>query len=252
FGGIHYDTSTIALADPAVWELRVDTTFTSGTWYKKAYVNADTTGQERLPLPRFGHSMVSDERLRFNRFAGKWGHVGFMYGGKIGASTYSDTLWKLWLFEDGSYGWQPRILGGSVHPGSRARLGLVLDPNQGGLDAFKNPAVRLYLFGGENASGMADSTVYALDPWDSTATWQSWATLGHKLAGMSMTLDPRQTFARTPEAYLPSTRSWQSRLSSSLLLEPEYPPTFAISTGNQDGNRVIAQGADNNMYYLDV
>lgn len=249
FGGVASDTS--AATDTSVYELRFDpTNYSNATWYRKAWANADTSGQVRRPAARWGHAMAWDGVRRYNRFAGRYGHVGFMYGGQLGASAYSDTLWLLWLFEDGTAGWQPKLIGGAA-PGARARHTLILDAREG-LAPSGVSGVRLYVFGGENTA-LADSSMHVLDPWDSTCTWQRWASPGFKLSGQSATLDNALIQVRTPEVYVPSTGYWQSpRLTASPLAEPDFPPTFVISGGTVTGNRVLAMALNDSSYYLDV
>src|SRR5207249_5689087 len=126
-----------------------------------------------------------------NARAGKDGHVGFLFGGQLGATAYSDTLWPLWLFYDGTVGWQPKFFGGP-RPSARARYSMVLDPNQG----FAPPltyGARLYLFGGDSASVTADSSVYVVDPWASSPSWSKWTGLGTTLSRQSVSLDREET-----------------------------------------------------------
>src|SRR5205085_12600917 len=167
FGGVHSDASTPS--DTVVWELRFDPTdYTVATWYQRAWVNADTTSQVRRPAARAGHAMVWDGGTRrFNPYAnggvGKYGHVGFMYGGKLADGSYSDELWLLWLFEDGSAGWQKKSIGGNA-PGARAGHSLILDPREG-LAPSGVVGARLYVFGGNGTdTTVADSSVHVVDP----------------------------------------------------------------------------------------
>src|SRR5439155_11847807 len=136
-------------------EMRFDAgKYVSGAWSALTQVVADIAGQDRRPAPRYGHTMVWDPHVHYNARAGKDGHVGFLFGGQLWTTAYSDTLWALWLFYDGTVGWQPRLFGGP-RPSARARYSMVLDPNQG----FALPltyGARLYLFGGDSVSVTAE------------------------------------------------------------------------------------------------
>lgn len=257
FGGIGADGQTPT--DLGVWEmLFTSSDYSSGTWSKKTVVAADSGSLDRRPAPRFGHSMVWDASFHWNTRVRKWGHVGFLYGGQLGGTTYSDTLWALWLFNDGTVGWQPRLFSGP-HPSARARHSMVLDDRQGNfVQGTGTGGVRLYIYGGENQTGSVDDSMYVVDPWDSTATtptWAKWAGKGVTLSGQSVTLDRQETDARTPDVFDPAASSlgqWQSQLTSTTLLQDTYPPTFVISGGNAIGDRVLSIAQNDSSYYMDV
>ncbi len=249
YGGIGTDNQTPV--DTTVWEMRfTDGNFNSGTWQTMTWVQA--SNPPASPSARIGHSIVWDGGDRTNTFSGKHGHVGFMFGGQVGATSYSDTLWALWLFNDRTYGWEPKIFGGSPPPlnSGRARHTMVLDPLEGANGA------RLYLFGGENASALADPVVYVVDPWDPNPTWSKWASLGATLSGQSVTLDRTETLARTPDVFDPAAGpagQWlRPPLSSTTLLQDTYPPTFVISGGPVTGDRVLALAQNDTSYYVDI
>ena len=241
-GGIGADNQTPT--DLTVWQLQFGSDYKSGAWSALTQVAADHDPlQDRRPLPRYGHAMVWDSNSRYNARANKDGHVGFMFGGQLGATAYSDTLWLLWLFNDGTVGWDPEFPIGPA-PSARARHTLVLDPMQG------NPEPRLYLCGGEGTLGLADTAVYVVDPWAASPTWSKWSGLSTTLTGQTATLDYFETGARTPD--VSDGRGWQPNLAASTLLQNTYPPTFVISGGPVTGDRVLALAQDNHSYYLDV
>src|SRR5439155_26667211 len=98
-GGIGADGQTPT--DLTVWEMRFDAgKYVSGAWSALTQVVADIAGQDRRPAPRYGHTMVWDPHVHYNARAGKDGHVGFLFGGQLWTTAYSDTLWALWLFYD--------------------------------------------------------------------------------------------------------------------------------------------------------
>ncbi|MEO5616656.1 MAG: galactose oxidase-like domain-containing protein [Candidatus Eisenbacteria bacterium] len=227
-------------SDQAVYELRFNPTDPAiPTWH--------TMIREELgdgqPAARLWHTLSADSKKRTLDSSHQNAHAALLYGGKLGNLSYSDELWALWLFTDGTYGWKRRP-GSGTAPGARARHGAVLDPNQGG--------GRLYVYGGETSSGSsvvsASSRSYIVDTWGSDATWKQWADLGFSLKGHTATLDPLGEIARIPEVYDPATNSWTAH-GSVKMFQGFYPAIFAVPGAGNGGSRVININTDNMKAY---
>jgi len=241
FGGT---TPGQAPGDLAVHELRF-TSPASATWSQMTKVDLGSAA----PAPRLRHAIVRDPAER-NR-AGNVGHVAFLYGGDLDGGVYSDSLWALWMFSDGTYGWElVNVPGSGPKPGPRARLTLTYDTGQGpGLG-------RLYAFGGENASGPADGFVYVTDPFDANGSlnppaWKQWANPGFSVSGHTAMIDRDISIARTAETFDPVGTTWLA-LPSSTLLQQTYPPTFVVPGNPAGGGRVLSFAIGRKAYWLDI
>ncbi len=246
FGGM---TSGPSPTDLKVYELRLGPTQQStATWSEMNQV--DLGGPK--PAPRHWASISLDPTLR-TRIGqpSRQGHVAFLYGGALGDTAYSDTLWKLWIFQDGTVGWELLTVslsppGTGPRPGKRARHSSTFDINQVG--------GRLYIYGGENNSGTADRFVYIVDPWSGNPTWYQWRDLHSNLSGHTALLERNQTLSRTPEVFTPSgaTGTWQA-LTTPLYWTHSYPLNFVVPRGPTSGiTRIITVGQDPRTYWLDI
>lgn len=194
FGGTSGDGQ--AATDLGVYELQLNATGSAGIWKKMTQVNLGSTP----PGARFDHSMTFDGETRTHTYQSttRQGHVAFVYGGQINSTTYSDSLWALWIFNDGTVGWELRSYGS---PGPRARHSVTWDPTQPRAPTVEDKNTgRLYLTGGENASGQADVHLYKFDPWTSPS-WQQWAGPGVKFSGHTMVREYDGTTPRIAERF---------------------------------------------------
>ena len=232
--------------DSKVYELRFDTANPGvAQWHVMTQVAVGNTG---TPTPRYWHTMNADNAMR--TIAGPivdTCHVALMYGGKIGASSCSNELWKLWIFRSGRVGWE-KVVPGGTSPGPRARHSTVLDPGQSGNLA------RIYVYGGVDGSGSpTDSKTYAFDPWGvNFVTWRQWSDLGISLAGHTSVLEHDQESVRVPEIFDPAGPTWASQTSATLW-EQLYPPVFLVPGGGGGKSRLINLGfSGEQAYSLDI
>ncbi len=276
FGGVSAPGQTPT--DDKVWELRWDTPSlpNKATWSEMTVLGSDR------PTPRYWHSLTQDPKTR------KYppnappesqvdAHIAWLYGGALGGGAYSDELWALWILPDGRVDWQKWTLGPAANqPGPRARHSMSFDPGQG-----YGQTGRLYLFGGENASGPADAFVYRLDPWDtcylftcSSGTacsgdpscgpfWWRWDDYEHSLSGHSMLLEfstssnptsVAASFARVAETLDPVTLTYQKHANANLYSSNNsYPLNFVVPGGLGAGCRVVTVGRGTDpTRYLDI
>ena len=227
--------------DATVWELRFSPTdANSATWYQMPQIDL---GYGR-PSPRYWHTMNADPTERDRTLATDNCHAAIMFGGKLTATTCSDTLWKLWILRNGNVGWESLAPpGDTTLPGARARHSTVLDLEQSGYVG------RIYVHGGINRlGGPADSYMYVLDPWGGRyPSWTRWTDLGISLAGQTSLLDSDAQSARTAEIYDPGTNDWVQ--TSASLWQQFYPPVFLVPGGGGN-SRLITVGNNTQQTYL--
>ncbi len=274
FGGVSAPGQTPT--DDKVWELRWDPALpNNATWYEMTLVNPGGP----KPAPRYWHSFTQDPQSGYTHSSGKNAHIAWLYGGALGGGAYSNQLWALWILDDGTVDWELRTIGPSAYsPGPRARHSMTLDPGQGG-----GPP-RLYLFGGENASGPADQYVYKVDPratcWSHMCPpgqqntcpvpnplcgppWSRWDDYEYALVGHTMLLEfstravyPLEvapSLARVAETYNPATNTYQKHPSANLYSRLTYPVTFVVPGGLASGCRVVSVSADPpGAFWLDI
>lgn len=177
YGGA--DTSGASPVDRKVYELRFSSPSTA-TWY--VMPETTLTDASTHPAPRKGHAAGWGDKQRYRANNTPAAHTAYIYGGELAGGVYSDSLWTLWTFRTGKYGWDLRPTSNNVDaPGPRARFSMVTDNLQGGHAGDAGP--RLTLYGGENASGLADRFVYSIDPFtwgvpQPPAEWMKWEA-GH-------------------------------------------------------------------------
>ena len=226
--------------DQNVYELRFNFADpTNPTWH--------TMQREELgdgqPAARLWHTLNVDSTKRNYDSTHTNAHSALLYGGKLGNLSYSDELWVLWLFTDGTYGWKRRP-GLGTAPGARARHSAVLDNDQGGS--------RLYVYGGETNSGSsvvsANSRSYIVDTWATDATWKQWSDLGFSLKGHTASLDPLGEIARIPEVYDLASNAWTEH-GSARMYQGSYPPIFVVPGAGNGASRVININTDNMKAY---
>ena len=231
--------------DMTVWGLRFSpTNEDSATWIQMP--QKDLQPGVPKPGPRSWQSLTWNRTPR-QHSGGKWGHTAMLYGGALGGSAFSDSLWALWIFPDDTVGWQLITPGttGSAGPGARSRHSATFDPGQGN-------GGRLYIFGGETAS-LADSFVYAVDPWQPPSPgpqWARWKDAHVALSRHTGVLDDDQTTARTPETFNSTTGQWTQQTSAPLA-QRFYPPTFEVPGGASGASRVVTLSNDD-TYWTDI
>jgi hypothetical protein len=238
FGGT--DGAGQPVADATLWELRFDQgSMNQATW--RAVPMADSV----RPAFRFGHRMSADPTPRNDTDKKKLGaHGAVLFGGDLGGGVFSDTLWVLWLYTDGTARWERKSAGGTS-PGGRVRFNQGYDPGHG----HGAPGGRLYTCGGETTAP-ADRYVYTVDPWVASPSWSQWAEAGATLAGAAMLPDYGGDLARPAEIYDPVAGTWQSQ-PQALLAQEFYAPTFLVPEAGSGASRVISLGYQN-TYWLDV
>ncbi len=230
--------------DTRVWQLRwPDPNLpNSATWDTIPRVDLG----DGTPAPRYWHTMNRDSVPR-TYAPGQSGHVAFMFGGALSATSCSREFWALWIFENGTVGWKRRSFNGTpAPPDARARHSATFDPEQGG--------GRLYLFGGDSANVAADPHVFVVDPWYWNPTWSQWAEPGYSLSGHSALLDAKGTLSRIPELYDPAnpTQPWLALTAAPHYWTATYPLNFAVPGGSGTGGRIITVGQDPQTYWLDL
>jgi hypothetical protein len=207
------------------------------------------------PTARLGHAMDVDLSWTNRVYAGngKHGHAAFMFGGQTGASSYSNELWILWVFNDGTVGWQKLNPSGDV-PSARTHASLICDTRQGKHD-IGSAEGRLHIFGGQNGpnpGSVIDKDQYVVDPWFVSPVFHKWAAYGGKVSGHVTVLQPDQVpTARVAEVYKPSNNTWTTH-TGTYLFQFGYPPTFLISGGSTAAGRVFSMDAYGSAYHLDV
>lgn len=214
-----------APTDDRMWEFAFDPSGGSGSWTS----TVPTAG----PAPRLNHTMAM-----------RPGSAGSMllYGGDLGAGTYSSELWELRTPAPGVFFCDPVMLSGSA-PGSRARHSAVWN------DVQKS----LFVFGGDQAPQTpADDYVYVAQL-GGAASWSRWAQAGFNLSGQTALIDPYEhVFARTPEIFDPITNSWSIDPVASLL-QGFYPPHFVVPGAATPGyTRVVSVGGSPQVYRIDI
>jgi hypothetical protein len=235
FGGT--DGAGQPVADATLWELRFDQgSLNQATW--RAVQMADSV----RPAFRFGHRMSVDPTPR-NDYPQQGAHTAVLYGGDLGAGSFSDTLWALWLYADGTARWERKSVAGTS-PGGRVRFQQGYDRGHG----HGNPSGRLYVYGGETTAP-ADRYVYMVDPWAANPTWERWAEAGATLAGAAL-LPDFGSLARVAEVYDPVAGAWQAHPQATLGQE-FYAPTFMVPGAGGGASRVISLGYQN-TYWMDV
>lgn len=249
-------TGSATPADNKVYELRFSSP-SSATWSEMP----DTAlgGVSALPAPRKGHAVGWSSAQRYRTNDSPPSHSAYVFGGELAGGVYSDTLWTLWTFRTGKYAWEPRATSVNQNaPGPRARFSMITDNLQGGHAGDSGP--RLHIFGGENASGLADRDVHVIDPWtwgtpQPPSPWGRWEAGPYAVAGHVAVLESRDVHARVAEVFDPvqgAGGSWTS-LPASQLLQPFYPLVFTISGGTSAGGRILtASAASGVAQYLDL
>ncbi len=242
--------------DDVIYELRSPNG--SGPEWRTITV-VDSGTMNRRPQPRSRHAMVLDPLLRNSPIVGKKGHAALMFGGKYRCGTtctsYSDTLWVLWLLQDGNAHWQMKVGGG---PLPRARHTMTYDVSQGGGD----PKGRLYMFGGEDGSGVLDDKrVRFIDPWTGGPVWDSTlAQLNFIVTRHTAVMELQATLSWVHDIYDPTAApgsQWQARSvsdDSPLLWRDAYPLNFVVpgTTVKPGGGRLLTVGQDADARYLDL
>jgi hypothetical protein len=231
--------------DSRVWELRWDDPGqpNSATWSVMDTVDLDFAP----PIPRYWHTANQDSGFRsitVNQVT-RSGHTAFVFGGALGGGAYSDTLWALWIFNDGKIGWKRLPIDGTP-PGARARHSATLDPGQGG--------GRLYIFGGEMGAAR-DSFTYAVDVWTWNHFSSKWNKADFTLAGHTAVLDnygSYATYSRVSEVFDPQTSQFQAYTNAPHLFQLTYPLNFAVPGGTGAGGRIITVGQESQAYWLDL
>jgi hypothetical protein len=233
--------------DVRVWELRFDhSTPDTATW--RELPQAQRPGGGPGPGPRYWHRMVMDPLDHLDPFTNATGHAALLYGGALGGSAYSDSLWALWVFADSVWWEHKPVTVATGAPGARARHSAIYDPGHG--EGVQNPG-RLFIYGGETNGGPADHFVYAVDPWATSPSWIPWSDAGFSLSGHTALPDVGGSLARVPDLFDPATGQWQSPLSSSTLRQQFYPPTFLVPGAGSGASRVVTVAYDT-TYWLDV
>ncbi len=232
--------------DLRVWELRFHATDPdSATWHEMS-----VTPGSNPPGPRLGHSLsarqVGDSYQPYTA-----DHPALLFGGRLGSSVYSDSLWALMILADGGARWELLDPGTSASaPGERAWHSAVFD-----LDHEQATGGRLHVYGGENASGPVDSYAYAIDPFASgTIAWQRWEDRGFTLSGHTAYVAHEQESARQAEVFDPNAtgNKWAMH-GDATLLQKYYPPSFLVPGGGNGKSRVVSLNTDTLFTYsLDV
>ena len=239
FGGVAADGQ--APSDTKVYELRFDPVDPNlATWHEQTPADLG----DGTPTARYWHSLNLDSARVWQYSPTQKGHVALMFGGKRDTGLYSDELWELWLFRDGTMGWKNRTWAGSP-PSARALHSAVYDVEH--LPGTE----RLYINGGELQSGGADAATYALEPRAASPSWQSWASAEAPLAGHAAGIERFHIDSRVGEVYDPGTGQWFTDTGATLL-QNTYPVSFVVPGRTVEGGRVYSLGKDNFTYYLDV
>ena len=231
-------------SEDKVWEFQLDNSDPNkGTWHE---MPETTLGSGRRPDPRVGCVAVLDPETRRYGGSGTPGRAAFLFGGDLGSQAYSDTLWRLWVFDTGKVGWEWVATDtNAARPGARSHYSLALDKEQG------EGRARLYLNGGLDDGGPVDAYVWVLDPWAAAPPeWDAWATHADTLSGHTDLLQIRLTHARVAEVYDPVS-GWNAHEGSNLL-QPTYPPTFLVPGGGNGKSRIVSIAQDDTTYYLDI
>lgn len=243
-----------APSDLRVYELRIDSVDPGrGTWSELAVSDLGSPA----PAPRAWHAMAHDPQLRTGP-GSKFGRATFLFGGDLGNGVFSDSLWILWAFEDGTIGWELKAHGGPV-PSARARHGMLFDPEQGDRGDGGHPDEkgygRLYIYGGEDGSGPVDRYTYVLDPWpsgDAVESWQQWDDHGFTLSRHGAVLDRELTLSRVVEVYDPATNAFQVYSNHPNHWAHTYPVNFVVPGSTTAGGRLVSAGQDRYAYWLDL
>jgi hypothetical protein len=245
FGGA--GDTTDAPADSNIYEMRI----TGASTVSWTVMNKRQLGSGS-PSPRFGHAMDVDLARTYTKTVGGsplTGHIAVLFGGQTGASSYSDQFWMLWIFNDGTVGWENHVYGGSP-PSARKHATLVYDPNQG-REENNSGIGRAYVFGGENGSGPVDKDQYEVDPFSAGPAWYKWAAAGSKASGHTTIIQQGVATARVAEVYDPTTNHWTTHHLANLYQEG-YGPTFLTPGHSTAAGRVFSMAYDNTAYHLDV
>jgi hypothetical protein len=245
-----------APSDQRVYELRFSSPSVA-TWY--VLPESTLAGATGKPAPRKGHAAGWCDQARQRTGGSTPTNFAYVFGGELAGGAYSDTLWTLWTFRSGQYAWEVRATSDTENaPGPRARFSMITDNLQGGHAGDSSP--RLHIFGGENASGLADKFVHVIDPftWGTpqpAAPWKKWEAGHFAVAGHVAVLESRDVHARVAEVFDPaggSSGQWAS-LPGALLQQPFYPLVFAVSGGATAGGRVVTASTANSVaHYLDL
>lgn len=242
--------------DRKVYELRFSSPSTA-TWYEMPETTLTDTSTH--PAPRKGHAVGWGDKQRYRTGGSPAAHTAYVFGGELAGGAYSDSMWTLWTFRTGKFGWDLRLTSNIVDaPGPRARFSMVTDNLQGGHAGDSGP--RLHIFGGENASGLADRFVYVIDPFtwgvpQPPAAWNKWEAGPVAVAGHVALLETRDVHARVAEVFDPASgaRGTWTNLPDALLQQPFYPLVFTISGGSSAGGRVATASTANSVtHYLDL
>lgn len=241
FGGVASTSSTPN--DSLVYELRLNPSAPKfGAWRSMKVVDLGFG----KPAPRSGHALVAlDRGDTRTHSSGKQAKTNVLFGGKTGASTFSNEVWILWAFEDSTVGWEKKTFGGTA-PTERARAALVADIDQG------QSGGRLYVSGGEGSSGIADRYVHVVDLWKSGAQWAPWAALDVNLTGHTMTNEWYWTHARKSEVYEPATNTRITYSSAPFGWNYTYPLLFTVPGGSSPYGRILTVGHQPETYWLDL
>ena len=244
FGGVAGDNQSPT--DTKVYELRFDPSDPNkATWYEHTPVAVDTSG---TPTARYWHTMSTDKNAHLYA-ANQNEHAALMFGGKLGASSYSNELWVLWMFADGTFGWQKRSYSGE--PSARALHSAAYGGADGG-----GPRKRLYVNGGVLGSGGGDAATYMLDPWGpDPPVWHSWASAEAPLSGHTAVFDSYHSasyiHSRVAEVFNPANSQYFTD-TNARLFQYYYPPSFTIPGRDVEGGRVLSIAQNCSTYVLDV
>ena len=231
-------------ASMKVWALRLDVD--PPAWSELTAAS----GSEGPPAPRYWQGMALDDAPPVAPPGGGSGQVAFMYGGALGNNQFSGELWELWLLSDGKYRWKLKSATGAS-PGSRARHSLTYDPIPRPAGAYPG---WLFVFGGENESGFANDSVYAMHPWPSptTSAWVSWKSAGFSLSGHTMVLEAYGALSRLPEVFDRATNSYRGLSGAPLHWRDTYPLNFSTPGGTTAAGRIFNVGPERYSYRLDI
>lgn len=224
FGGAE-SLDGLSLAESRVWSYE----YGAGVW-SELPVKDDATW--RVPSPRRDHAMVRTGS----------GEI-FLYGGWLGATESSDTLWRLNLAVTPAE-WSVVATTGPS-PGPRAGHSASWDA-----DLLSD---RLLIYGGESApSATVDDDVYAIEPLAATKQWTRFAAAGFRLSGHSALMDPYGApFSRKGEMFDPATDTW-TLLNANGRFETYYPLHFLVPGSPSGGGRVLSVGQEPLARYVDI
>jgi galactose oxidase-like protein len=241
FGGATNEAGT--LADNEVWEMTIQTNPPKAIWRKLI-----VTGPK--PSARFGHTLVKDPATR--KRASVDVHRALLFGGRTGASTYSDELWTLFIDDaTGALQWQQMSTSGdpaygNTKPTSRADHSAIYDES----------THRMVLLGG-STGGASDRTTWAADVGcntclEGTIPWRRLADLSSGRSRHTAWYHGSAIFARESEVFTPEPAgpgSWELRADAPLT-QDYFPFNFVMPQPGVD--TVFTAGPAVNSYQFRI